>query len=116
MQVRAGRRPALTIGASWGMHCMQPNLSEARKWYERARELGALEAEERLARLGSGGERTSPLGAGICCASSAVLVAVFEIGGDVAVSFQDIDNLKSISDVAEEDYIVPVGRASEVGQ
>ena len=28
-----------------------PNPSEARKWYERARELGAPEAEERLARL-----------------------------------------------------------------
>jgi hypothetical protein len=28
------------------------NRAEARKWYERARELGAIEAEERLARLG----------------------------------------------------------------
>ena len=33
---------------------VQPNLGEARKWYERARELGAPEAEERLARLGGG--------------------------------------------------------------
>ena len=31
-----------------------PDLAEARKWYERARELGADEAEERLSRLGSG--------------------------------------------------------------
>jgi hypothetical protein len=29
-----------------------PDRREARKWYERARELGAREAEERLARLG----------------------------------------------------------------
>jgi TPR repeat protein len=29
-----------------------PDRTEARKWYERARELGAPEAEERLARLG----------------------------------------------------------------
>jgi TPR repeat protein len=29
-----------------------PDRAEARKWYERARELGASEAEERLARLG----------------------------------------------------------------
>jgi hypothetical protein len=31
-----------------------PDLAEARKWYEHARELGAPEAEERLARLGPG--------------------------------------------------------------
>ena len=37
-----------------GVQGVQPNLSEARKWYERARELGAPEAEERLARLGGG--------------------------------------------------------------
>jgi hypothetical protein len=30
-----------------------PDRAEARKWYERARELGAPEAEERLARLGA---------------------------------------------------------------
>ena len=30
-----------------------PDAAEARKWYERARELGAPEAEERLARLGA---------------------------------------------------------------
>lgn len=30
-----------------------PDLAMARKWYERARELGAAEAVERLARLGS---------------------------------------------------------------
>jgi hypothetical protein len=31
---------------------IQPNPAEARKWYERARELGAPEASERLSRLG----------------------------------------------------------------
>ena len=40
--------------ARWGVQGVLPNLPEARKWYERARELGAPEAEERLARLGSG--------------------------------------------------------------
>jgi len=40
--------------ARWGARGVQPNLAEARKWYERARELGAPEAEERLARLGGG--------------------------------------------------------------
>jgi hypothetical protein len=37
-----------------GVQGLQPNLAEARKWYERARELGAPDAEERLARLGGG--------------------------------------------------------------
>ena len=32
---------------------LQPNVEEARKWYERARELGASEAAERLRRLGA---------------------------------------------------------------
>ncbi len=32
---------------------VRPDRDEARRWYERARELGAPEAEERLARLGS---------------------------------------------------------------
>jgi TPR repeat protein len=40
--------------ARWRVQGTQPNLGEARKWYERARELGAPEAEERLARLGGG--------------------------------------------------------------
>jgi len=40
--------------ARLGAQGVQPNLAEARKWYERARELGAPEAEERLARLGGG--------------------------------------------------------------
>jgi TPR repeat protein len=31
---------------------VRPDREEARRWYERARELGAPEAEERLARLG----------------------------------------------------------------
>ena len=34
---------------------VQPNLAEARKWYERALELGAPKASERLATLGGGG-------------------------------------------------------------
>lgn len=38
----------------WRVQGVQPNVGEARKWYERARELGAPEAEERLARLGGG--------------------------------------------------------------
>ena len=38
----------------WRVQGVQPSLDEARKWYERARELGAPEAEERLARLGAG--------------------------------------------------------------
>jgi TPR repeat protein len=29
-----------------------PDRAEAKKWYERARELGAMEADERLAKLG----------------------------------------------------------------
>ncbi len=40
--------------AHWGVQGVLPNLQEARKWYERARELGAPEAAERLARLGAG--------------------------------------------------------------
>jgi hypothetical protein len=32
---------------------LQPNIEEARKWYEKARELGAAEAVERLRRLGA---------------------------------------------------------------
>jgi TPR repeat protein len=32
---------------------IEPNLEEARRWYERARELGAIEALERLQRLGA---------------------------------------------------------------
>ena len=38
----------------WRVQGVQPSVEEARKWYERARELGAPEAEERLARLGGG--------------------------------------------------------------
>lgn len=40
--------------ARWGVQGVQPNLAEARKWYERARELGAPEAAARLAGLGGG--------------------------------------------------------------
>jgi hypothetical protein len=40
--------------ARWGVQGVQPNVAEARKWYERARELGAPEAEGRLAGLGGG--------------------------------------------------------------
>jgi TPR repeat protein len=32
---------------------LQPDAEAARKWYEKARELGAVEATERLRRLGS---------------------------------------------------------------
>jgi hypothetical protein len=32
---------------------LQPNVEEARKWYEKARELGAFEVAERLRRLGA---------------------------------------------------------------
>lgn len=38
--------------ARLGAQGVVPDRAEARKWYERARELGAPEAEERLARLG----------------------------------------------------------------
>jgi hypothetical protein len=41
--------------ARWGVQGVQPDLEEARKWYSRARELGAPEAEARLAGLGGGG-------------------------------------------------------------
>jgi glycosyltransferase involved in cell wall biosynthesis len=37
-----------------GVLGVQPSLAEARKWYERAHELGAPEAQERLARLAGG--------------------------------------------------------------
>jgi hypothetical protein len=37
--------------ARWRVQGVQPNLAEARKWYERALELGAPDAKERLARL-----------------------------------------------------------------
>jgi len=40
--------------ARWGVQGVQPNVAEARKWYERARELGAPEADGRLAGLGGG--------------------------------------------------------------
>jgi hypothetical protein len=50
---------ALRLGATYdpvelaqlGVRGIVPDLAEARKWYERARELGAPEAAERLARL-----------------------------------------------------------------
>jgi hypothetical protein len=38
--------------ARWGVQGVQPNLTEARRWYERARQLGAPEAAARLAGLG----------------------------------------------------------------
>lgn len=55
-------RGALLLAATYDprelarMHAqgVQPNLDQARTWYERARDLGAPEAEERLARLGAG--------------------------------------------------------------
>jgi hypothetical protein len=39
---------------------LQPNIEEARKWYEKARELGAAEASERLRRLGACPHRVIP--------------------------------------------------------
>ena len=39
---------------AFGRPQVQPSLAEARKWYERAHELGAPEAQERLARLAGG--------------------------------------------------------------
>jgi TPR repeat protein len=55
-------RGALLLAATYdpqelarlGVVGLQPNLPEARKWYERAQELGAPEARERLARLAGG--------------------------------------------------------------
>jgi TPR repeat protein len=55
-------RGALLLAATYdpreltrsGVQGVQPNIAEARKWYEKARELGAPEAAERLARLGGG--------------------------------------------------------------
>jgi TPR repeat protein len=38
--------------ARWGARGVQANVGEARRWYERARELGATEAQGRLAGLG----------------------------------------------------------------
>jgi len=52
---RTARRPTIQLSSRAGdARGIQPNMDEARKWYERARELGAPEAEERLARLGGG--------------------------------------------------------------
>lgn len=36
-----------------GARFVQPDMQAARSWYERARELGATEAEEKLRQLGS---------------------------------------------------------------
>ncbi len=36
-----------------GARSVQPNVQEARRWYERAHQLGAAEAEDRLQRLGA---------------------------------------------------------------
>jgi len=55
-------RGALLLAATYdprelkrlGVQGVQPNIAEARKWYEKARDLGAPEAEEHLARLGGG--------------------------------------------------------------
>jgi hypothetical protein len=52
-------RGALLLAATYdplelsrlGVHGVQPNPALARKWYERARQLGAVEAEERLVGL-----------------------------------------------------------------
>jgi len=55
-------RGALLLAATYdpqelarlGVVGLQPSPAEARKWYERAHELGAPEARERLARLAGG--------------------------------------------------------------
>jgi TPR repeat protein len=55
-------RGALLLAATYdpqelarlGVVGLQPSLAEARKWYERADELGAPEAKERLAGLAGG--------------------------------------------------------------
>ena len=39
--------------AKMGVVGLQPNIETARKWYEKARELGAVDASERLRRLGA---------------------------------------------------------------
>ena len=36
-----------------GVRGLQPDRAVARRWYERARQLGAAEAEQRLRRLGA---------------------------------------------------------------
>jgi hypothetical protein len=55
-------RGALLLGSTYdpqelarlGVRSVQPNPALARKWYERARDLGDTEADERLANLGGG--------------------------------------------------------------
>jgi TPR repeat protein len=37
-----------------GTRGLKPDREAARRWYQRARELGAVEAEDRLRRLGAG--------------------------------------------------------------
>jgi len=39
--------------ARFGVRGVQPNTAEARRWYERARQLGASDADQRLLRLGA---------------------------------------------------------------
>ena len=44
---------AMVKAAGGGAQGVQPNPKLARKWYERARQLGANEADDRLRRLGA---------------------------------------------------------------
>ena len=111
-----------------GAQGIQPNLTEARKWYERARELGAAEAEERLARLGGGWAPPVIPEFALPARSSGrqrisgtqerapSLLGWFEVGGDVSVSFQDVDDLERASDVTKEDHVIAVWHTSEVGE
>jgi len=39
--------------ARLGVHSVQPDPKQARRWYERAQQLGASDAEERLRRIGT---------------------------------------------------------------
>ena len=46
-------RPAIFELSLLGARGVRPDPATAKVWYERARQLGATEAEERLKRLGS---------------------------------------------------------------
>jgi hypothetical protein len=39
--------------AKLNVHAVKPNPKEARRWYERARQLGAADAEQHITRLGA---------------------------------------------------------------
>ena len=139
MQVRACEGAAAACGpilsstdreasARAGAQGIQPNLTEARKWSRarpRARcrrgrgafgEVGwgwappvipefALPARSSGRQRISGTQERAPS-----------LLGWFEVGGDVSVSFQDVDDLERASDVTKEDHVISVGHTSEVGE